>query len=80
MTLFQTPFGMRSTAAEVLAGVDLTGRRVIVTGGASGLGTETTRALAGAGAHVTIATRNPALAKEILAEFPNNTEAVALDF
>lgn len=70
---------MRSTAAEVLAGVDLTGRRVIVTGGASGLGTETTRALAGAGAHVTIATRNPALAKEILAEFPNNTEAVALE-
>ncbi|WP_329460809.1 SDR family NAD(P)-dependent oxidoreductase [Streptomyces sp. NBC_01497] len=78
MTLFTTPFGVRATAAEVLAGLDLTGRRMIVTGGASGLGTETVRALADAGARVTIATRNPALAKPILEEFPN-TEAVALD-
>ncbi|MFF4749319.1 SDR family NAD(P)-dependent oxidoreductase [Streptomyces sp. NPDC002514] len=78
MTLFSTPFGMRATASEVLAGVDLTGRRMIVTGGASGLGTETVRALAGAGARVTIATRNPALAKPILDEFPY-TDAVAVD-
>ncbi|MEU3188277.1 SDR family NAD(P)-dependent oxidoreductase [Streptomyces sp. NPDC006923] len=78
MTLFTTPFGIRATAADVLAGVDLSGQRIIVTGGASGLGTETVRALAGAGAHVTIATRNPAIAKTILEEFPD-TEAVALD-
>ena len=78
MTLITTPFAARATAAEVLAGVDLTGRRMIVTGGASGLGTETVRALAGAGAHVTIATRNPALAKPILDEFPN-IEVAALD-
>jgi len=33
-----TPFGAESTAAEVIAGVDLSGRRAIVTGGSSGLG------------------------------------------
>ena len=52
-----TPFTAQSTAAEVVAGVDLTGRRAIVTGGASGIGVETARVLAGAGAEVTIAVR-----------------------
>ncbi|MPY30188.1 SDR family NAD(P)-dependent oxidoreductase [Streptomyces adustus] len=78
MKLISTPFGARATAAEVLDGVDLTGRRMIVTGGASGLGAETARALAGAGAHVTIATRNPALAAPITDQYAN-TRAVALD-
>jgi len=54
---FTTPFGAQSTADEVLAGIDLTGRRAIVTGAASGLGRETARALAAAGAEVTIAAR-----------------------
>ncbi|MEU8076399.1 SDR family NAD(P)-dependent oxidoreductase [Catellatospora citrea] len=53
-----TPFGATSTAAEVIAGVDLTGRTAIVTGGSSGLGVETARALAGAGAAVTLAVRD----------------------
>jgi NAD(P)-dependent dehydrogenase (short-subunit alcohol dehydrogenase family) len=53
-----TPFSRESTAAEVLDGVDLGGRRAIVTGGASGIGVETARALAGAGANVTIAVRD----------------------
>jgi NAD(P)-dependent dehydrogenase (short-subunit alcohol dehydrogenase family) len=53
-----TPFDAQSTAAEVIAGVDLIGRRVIVTGGASGIGVETARALASAGAEVTLAVRN----------------------
>ncbi|MFJ4467239.1 SDR family NAD(P)-dependent oxidoreductase [Streptomyces sp. NPDC089424] len=78
MTLTTTPFGKRATAAEVLDGVDLSGRRMIVTGGSSGLGAETVRALAGAGAQVTIATRNPDDAKPLLAEFPQ-TQAAALD-
>jgi len=51
-------FGATTTAAEVINGVDLTGRRAIVTGGASGIGVETARALVMAGAEVTIAVRN----------------------
>jgi NAD(P)-dependent dehydrogenase (short-subunit alcohol dehydrogenase family) len=57
-TPITTPFTAESTAAEVVDGIDLTGRRVIVTGGASGIGIETARALAGAGAEVTLAVRN----------------------
>jgi NAD(P)-dependent dehydrogenase (short-subunit alcohol dehydrogenase family) len=53
-----TPFGATSTAEEVLAGVDLGGRRVIVTGASSGIGAETARALAAAGAEVTLAVRD----------------------
>jgi NAD(P)-dependent dehydrogenase (short-subunit alcohol dehydrogenase family) len=53
-----TPFGPQTTAAEVIAGIDLTGRRAVVTGGASGIGVETARALAGAGAEVTLAVRD----------------------
>ncbi|MER5796120.1 SDR family NAD(P)-dependent oxidoreductase [Streptomyces sp. NPDC001980] len=56
--LIQTPFGEESTAAEVIEGVDLSGRHAVVTGAASGLGAETARALAGAGASVTLAVRN----------------------
>ena len=53
-----TSFGPESTAAEVIAGIDLGGRRAVVTGGASGIGVETARALAGAGAEVTLAVRD----------------------
>jgi NAD(P)-dependent dehydrogenase (short-subunit alcohol dehydrogenase family) len=51
-------FGFESTAEQVIAGVDLTGRRAVVTGGASGIGLETARVLAGAGAEVTIGVRD----------------------
>ena len=50
MTLITSPFDDTTTALEVVADVDLTGRRALVTGGASGIGVETARALAGAGA------------------------------
>jgi NAD(P)-dependent dehydrogenase (short-subunit alcohol dehydrogenase family) len=52
-----TPFGPASTAAEVIAGVNLAGKRVVVTGASSGIGQETARVLAGAGAEVTLAVR-----------------------
>jgi NAD(P)-dependent dehydrogenase (short-subunit alcohol dehydrogenase family) len=56
--LITTPFGFDSTAAEVAEGIDLSGKRAIVTGGSSGIGIETARALAGAGAEVMLAVRN----------------------
>lgn len=54
-----TPFSASSTAADVLAGLDLTGRQMVITGGHSRLGREVTRALSAAGADVTVAARNP---------------------
>ncbi|MEA9985145.1 MULTISPECIES: SDR family NAD(P)-dependent oxidoreductase [Subtercola] len=60
-----TPFGAESTASDVIAGIDLTGKRVIVTGGSSGLGRETSRALASAGALVTLAVRNVEAARAV---------------
>jgi WW domain-containing oxidoreductase len=47
-----TPFSARSTADQVLAGVDLTRKRIVVTGCPSGIGLETMKALAANGAHV----------------------------
>jgi NAD(P)-dependent dehydrogenase (short-subunit alcohol dehydrogenase family) len=66
--LITTPFGAASTAADVIAGVDLTGRRAIVTGGASGIGVETARALAEAGAEVTLAVRNVEAGDKVAAD------------
>jgi len=71
-------FGPRSTPADVLAGVDLTGRTAIVTGGYSGRVLETTRGLADAGAHVIVPARRPAHADEILAGL-DGVEVAALD-
>src|SRR3954465_6017372 len=59
-------FGYRSTAAEVLEGIDLGGRLAIVTGGYSGLGLETVRALSGAGAAGVVPARRPQHAAEVL--------------
>jgi NAD(P)-dependent dehydrogenase (short-subunit alcohol dehydrogenase family) len=53
-----TPFGPASTAAEVVAGVNLAGKRAVVTGASAGIGQETARVLAGAGAEVTLAVRD----------------------
>lgn len=58
MNTFDSPFTAASTALEVVRGVDLTGRTAVVTGAASGIGIETARALAHAGADVTIAVRD----------------------
>jgi NAD(P)-dependent dehydrogenase (short-subunit alcohol dehydrogenase family) len=57
-TRVTTPFTAETSAADVVEGIDLSGQRVIVTGGASGIGVETARALAAAGAEVTLAVRN----------------------
>ena len=72
-------FGHYSTAAEVVEGEDLRGRLAIVTGGYSGLGLETTRALAGAGAHVIVPSRRHAVAEEALAQLEGSVEVEELD-
>ncbi|WP_439659300.1 SDR family NAD(P)-dependent oxidoreductase [Lentzea sp. HUAS TT2] len=68
-----TPFGFGSTALEVVEGVDLSGRRAVVTGGASGIGVETVRALAAAGAEVTIAARDVEAGRRVAAEVSAST-------
>jgi NAD(P)-dependent dehydrogenase (short-subunit alcohol dehydrogenase family) len=72
-TLSSTQFGFETTAAEVLDGVDLRGKRAIVTGAASGIGMETARALAGAGAAVTLAVRDTAKGAEVAADIARST-------
>jgi len=61
-------FGATSTAREVAAEHDLNGVRAIVTGGASGIGVETARALAEAGAEVMLAVRNKAAGEATAAD------------
>ena len=61
-----SPFGYRSTAGEVIDGIDLSGRCVVVTGGYSGIGTETVRAIAAAGAQVIVGARRTGQAHDAL--------------
>jgi NAD(P)-dependent dehydrogenase (short-subunit alcohol dehydrogenase family) len=73
MSLISTPFGFSSTAAEVAMGINLAGKRVIVTGAASGIGLETARALAGTGAEVTLAVRNTVTGADTAADITATT-------
>ena len=68
-----TPFGFTSTADEVLADVDLSGKRAVVTGAASGIGVETARALASVGAAVVLAVRRPEAAERVAAGITEST-------
>ena len=77
-----SPFHARSTALDVVSGLDLTGRSAIVTGGGAGIGLETARALASAGARVTLAVRNAeqgrASAERLRAETGNSAIDVGM--
>ena len=64
----ESGFHAKSEPADILAGIDLGGKTAIVTGGYSGIGLETVRALAGAGAHVHVPARDVARARETLAD------------
>tara|TARA_R110002051_G_scaffold27998_4_gene66815 strand:+ start:3281 stop:4252 length:972 start_codon:yes stop_codon:yes gene_type:complete len=79
----QTPIGSgfhnKSTAAEVIEGIDLSGKNAVVTGGYSGIGLETVRALASAGARVTVPARRLDTAEAALADVAGDIEIAAMD-
>lgn len=66
-------FGAATTADEVLDGIDLTGRRVLVTGASSGIGQETARALAARGAEVIVTARDTAKGEGVAASIREST-------
>ena len=68
-----SPFHPGDTAADVSAGIDLTGKRAVVTGAASGIGVETARTLARLGADVTIAARRPDVAEQVAGNIRTDT-------
>jgi len=73
-------FGAESTTDEVLEGVDLSGKRILVTGASAGLGVETVRTLAAHGASVVGTARDLAKARRALAEvFPQAAKGAAID-
>lgn len=72
-------FGAKTPAAEVVKGLDLSGKTVIVTGGYSGIGIEEVRALAGAGARVTVPARRPDAAQEALEAVEGDIEIASMD-
>ncbi|KUO04172.1 SDR family NAD(P)-dependent oxidoreductase [Streptomyces caeruleatus] len=73
-----SPYSASSTAEDVLAGLDLSGTTAVVTGGSSGLGLETARGLAAAGARVVLPARRPGTARAALAEL-DRCEVVPMD-
>jgi NAD(P)-dependent dehydrogenase (short-subunit alcohol dehydrogenase family) len=84
MERITTPFGAKSTTEEVVQGIDMSGKRVIVTGGASGIGVETARALAHVGADVTLPVRNVEAGEQVAADIiattgNKNVHVAALD-
>lgn len=74
-----TPSTAQSTADEVSEGVDLAGKRAIVTGGASGIGVETAKTLARRGAAVTLAVRNLDAGGKVAAEITAETGNTNID-
>jgi NAD(P)-dependent dehydrogenase (short-subunit alcohol dehydrogenase family) len=78
-TPIASPFGYRSTALEVLDGTRLEGRTALVTGGYSGLGKETVRALAQAGASVIVGARRPDVATTDLTGIGGDITILPLD-
>jgi NAD(P)-dependent dehydrogenase (short-subunit alcohol dehydrogenase family) len=73
MSKLVTGFGFESTTSDVLQGVDLSGRTALVTGANAGIGYETARALAGAGAEVVVAARRDSAGSEAAAQIAAST-------
>jgi NAD(P)-dependent dehydrogenase (short-subunit alcohol dehydrogenase family) len=83
MTTPQAPigsgFGHDTPWSEVIDGIDLSGKTAFVTGGYSGIGTETVKALVSAGANVILGGRRPELARETLADVIDKVTVVKLE-
>ena len=73
MTLITTRYDARSTADDVVAGLDLTGTRAVVTGASSGVGVEIARSLARAGCDVTLAVRDTVAGERVAADIAATT-------
>ena len=72
-------FEAKSEPAQILEGIDLAGKVAVVTGGYSGIGLETTRALAAAGVRVYVPVRNPAKAEDNLADISGDVSCLQMD-
>ena len=69
------PFGRRTTARDVVAGLDLAERVVVVTGADSGMGLATADALASAGAHVVLCSPDTAMAEATANRLRGSTDS-----
>jgi NADP-dependent 3-hydroxy acid dehydrogenase YdfG len=61
-------FGPQTTAEEIVSGLDLRGKVIVVTGGHSGIGLETTRVLSNAGASIIVGARDLQKAQGVLSK------------
>ncbi len=75
----RSSFGFSTTADEVIEGIDLSGRRAVVTGASGGLGAETARVLAGAGAAVTLTARDLPKGEQVAASIRDASPGAELE-
>ena len=74
-----TAFNNTTTGEDVMQGIDLSGKTAIVTGGYSGIGLETVKALHAAGATIILPARNPDAVKELFPTYTDRLEIAAMD-
>ena len=75
----RSSFGFSTTADEVIEGIDLSGRRAVVTGASGGLGAETARVLSGAGAAVTLTARDLPKGEQVAASIRDASPGAELE-
>src|SRR5260370_39297626 len=78
--MLQSSFGARSTASEVVAGHDLSGKTILIAGASSGIGYATARALLSAHAEVILAARDPAKGEQAVQALQRDYPASQVHF